>query len=158
MKILFSESQKFTQWWLWLILTGVAGIPVYGIYKQLFLGEVFGTRPISDEGLIFLAVFVAGLWALFLVMRLQTEIDRGEIRLKFVPFLKKIIPWAEVVSAEVKDYGFIGGWGIRISTKYGRAYNVTGSKGLVLTLKNGKKVLVGTQKEAELGAVVKTCI
>ncbi len=116
------------------------------------------TKPMSDEGLIFLAVFVAGLWALFLVMRLQTEIDREEIRVRFVPFFKKIIPWAEVVSAEVKDYGFIGGWGIRISTKYGRAYNVKGSKGLVLTLKNGKKVLVGTQKEAELRAVVKTCI
>jgi hypothetical protein len=50
MKIMFREEQKFTQWWLWVILIGVGIFPVFGIYKQLILGEKFGDKPMSDPG------------------------------------------------------------------------------------------------------------
>lgn len=58
MKKEFKEEQKFTQWWLWIPLIGIGLIPIYGIYKQLFLKEQFGTKPLSDLGLIlFLILF-----------------------------------------------------------------------------------------------------
>ena len=34
MKTEFKEVQKFTQWWLWLIIIGVGMLPIYGIYTQ----------------------------------------------------------------------------------------------------------------------------
>ena len=48
------------------------------------------------------------------------------------------------------DYGFIGGYGIRLWTKYGTVYNTSGKIGLAITLNNGDKFLIGTQKSDEL--------
>lgn len=51
---------------------------------------------------------------------------------------------------KVINYGFVGGWGIRLWTKYGTVYNVSGNKGLFIKLKNGKTMVIGTQKSQEL--------
>ena len=45
MKTQFTEKQKFTQWWLWLILISIGIIPIIGIYKQIILGKPFGVIP-----------------------------------------------------------------------------------------------------------------
>lgn len=153
MKIEFKEKQKFTQWWLWLILIGMVIIPVYGLYKQLLLGEPFGDNPMSDTGLIVFFFGTFGLMVLFWVMQLKTEIDNTEIRMNFIPFIKKKIEWKDVKRAEIVNYGFVG-WGIRIGTKYGTIYNTKGNKGLAIVLTDGKRLLIGTQKEVELDEVV----
>lgn len=154
MKTVFKEEQKFTQWWLWVILTGVGLIPLYGIYKQFILGEQLGNPALSDVGLFLICVHIFGLIALFLFMRLKTEIDTNEIRMSFFPFVKKRIDWSEIKSAEVIKYGFVGGWGIRFWTNYGTVYNIKGNKGLAIELLNGKKFLIGTQREGELNEIL----
>ena len=155
MKVEFKEVQKFTQWWLWLILIGIGLMPIYGIYKQLILGENFGSKPMSDFGLIIFCVLIFGFIAMFWIMRLITEIDENEIRMSFFPFTKKQVSWKEIKNIEIVNYGFVGGWGIRIGTKYGTVYNTKGNKGLAIELTNGKKFLIGTQKETELNRIVK---
>ena len=60
------------------------------------------------------------------------------------------MPWTEIKSVKLLDYGFVGGWGIRFWTKYGTVYNIRGSKGLLLEFSDGKTIVVGTQKEEEL--------
>ena len=154
MKIEFKEQQKFTQWWLWMILLGIGIIPIFGIYKQLILKEKFGDKPMSDLGIIIFSAFVFGLIALFWFIKLKTQIDHNEIRMNFYPFVKKRITWNEIKSTQIINYGFVGGWGIRLWTKYGTIYNIKGNKGLAIELTNGEKLLIGTQKELEL----KTCI
>ena len=154
MKIEFKEEQKFTQWWLWLILIGIGILPIFGIYKQLILGEKLGNKTLSDLGLIIFCVFIFGLIAMFWVMRLKTEIDQNEIRMNFFPFVKKRVNWNEIKNIEIVNYGFVGGWGIRFSTKYGTVYNTKGNEGLAIELLNGKKFLIGTQKKAELNEIV----
>ena len=154
MKIDFKEEQKFTQWWLWLILIGLGILLIFGIYKQLILGEKFGDNPMSDVGLIIFCVFIFGMIALFWFMRLKTEIDQNEIRMNFFPFEKKRINWKDVKNAKIVNYGFVGGWGIRLGTKYGTVYNMKGNKGLAIELLNGKKFVIGTQKETELNNIV----
>ena len=49
----------------------------------------------------------------------------------------------------------MGGWGIRLWTKYGTVFNIKGKKGLAIELYSGKKFLIGTQKEIELIEFVK---
>ena len=151
---IYKERQKFNQFWLWLILIGLGLIPIYGIYKQLILGEQFGNTPLSDLELIILTVFIFALIALFAIIRLDTEINENEIRVHFFPFIKRHVNWEDVKSAEEIKYRFVGGWGIRFSTKYGTVYNIKGNKGLAIKLKNGKKILIGTQKEEELKKIV----
>lgn len=150
MKTEFTEEQKFTQWWLWLILIAIGMLPVYGIYKQLIIGEDFGSKPLSNIGLIIFSVFVFCFILLFYFMRLITEIDQQEIRMRFFPFVQKSIPWSEIKDAKLVNYGFVGGWGIRLWTSYGTVYNTKGDKGLAIELLDGKKFLIGTQREADL--------
>ena len=154
MEIEFKEEQKFTQWWLWLLLIGIGTMPIVGIFKQLFLEEKFGDKAMTDFGLIISCVFIFGLIAMFWFIRLKTEIDKNEIRMNFFPFVKKQISWKEIKNAKIVNYGFVGGWGIRLWTKYGTIYNTKGNKGLAIELKNGKKFLIGTQKETELNKLV----
>jgi len=155
MKTEFKETQKFTQWWLWIILIAVGIMPIYGIYKQLILDEPFGDKPMSDLGLIVITIFIFALITMFFVLKLKTKINEHEIRMQFFPFVKKRIDWTAIKSAEVLDYGFVGGWGIRLWTKYGTVYNIKGTIGLAIELENGKKLLIGTQKEAELRNIIK---
>jgi hypothetical protein len=155
MNIVFKETQKFSQWWLWLILIGIGILPILGIYKQLIIGEKFGDKPMSDLGIIIFAVFVFSLIAMFWFVQLKTEIDQNEIRMHFFPLVKKRVNWKEIKTAEIVNYGFVGGWGIRLWTKYGTVYNIKGNIGLAIELQNGKKFLIGTQKETELNRIVK---
>lgn len=150
MKLSFKETQRFTQRWLWILLIGIALIPLYGIYKQILLGEQFGNNPLSDFGLILFLVFIVAFVGFFWIMQLTTEISEDSIRVNFFPFVDKTIKWDDIKSAQIVNYGFVGGWGIRLGTKYGTVYNTSGNKGLAIELKNGKKICVGTQKEDAL--------
>jgi len=154
MKVNFKEEQMFGQWWLWLILGALLLLPVYGLYKQVILEESFGTKPTSNLALLFMFVVILLLFGLIWWMRLRTEIDQKGIRVTFSPLDRQNILWIDVQSAKVIDYGFVGGWGIRLWTKYGTVYNTQGKIGLAIILKNGKKFLVGTQKELELKNVI----
>lgn len=150
MKTEFKEEQKFTQWWLWLILIPVGILPIFGIYKQLILGDKFGDKPMSDLELVIFTLFVFSLIGFFFIMKLKTSIDKNGIQMSFFPFVRKKVNWNEIKNTEVVNYGFVGGWGIRLWTKYGTVYNMKGNKGLAIELNNGKKFLIGTQKETEL--------
>lgn len=148
--ILFSEKQQFRSIWAFLSLV----IAVIGLGIATF--------QMITEGkslLLMLSVWVFALAVVFffILMRLETVITTTEIHVRFYPFLKKQIAWAEVEQSFVRTYKPLweyGGWGIRLSPKHGKAYNIAGNKGLQLVLKNGEKILIGTQKEGELETVI----
>lgn len=154
MDLYFQENQKFTQWWLWILLIGATLIPIFGIYKQIIVGEQFGSKPLPNFALILFLLFMLAFIGFFLMTTLSTEINEDQIKVKFIPFTDKNIKWDNIQSVEVVNYGFVGGWGIRSSNKYGTVYNTSGNKGLAIVLKNGKKLCIGTQKEEELKTVI----
>jgi len=151
--LLFKENQKFTQWWLWILLIGVACIPLYASYRQLILEIPFGSNPMSDLGLILFSIFMLAFLGFFFSLRLQTHIDDREIYIRYFPFLRKRILWSEIKSAEVVNYGFVG-YGVRYGSKYGIVYNTNGNKGLAIEMKNGKKLCIGTQKPEALEKII----
>jgi len=151
MKFEFSETQRFTQWWLWVLLAGVGCIPIYGLYKQLILNEPFGDTPMSDMGLIVFALFVFGIIGLFLLMHIQTSINEGGIEVSFVPFFKKKFNWVDIEDIQLIEHGLLSS-GIRVSLQYGTVYNVKGKHGLLITSKKGNKFMIGTQKHEKLAA------
>jgi hypothetical protein len=147
---MFQEKQRFTQWWLWAILIGISAVATFGIYQQIITGEPFGDNPMSDAGLITFAISMYSLPVLFRLIRIDTEIDNEHIKFNFVPFLKKSVAWSDVKSARVLDYGTVGGWGIKHSSKYGTVYATSGDIGLAIEMKSGSKFVIGTQNEDEL--------
>ena len=158
MKTEFKEEQKFNQWWLWLILILMGVLPIIGIYKQLILEEKLGDNPMSDISLLIFSIIMFSLVGLFLIMKLKTSIDKNGINMHFFPFIKKSVDWQQIKNVKVVNYGFVGGWGIRLWTKYGTVYNVKGDKGLEIVLKSGKKFIIGTQKETELSTIIEKMI
>lgn len=151
----FHEVQRFRQWWLWVILVFVALLPVFGLYKQLVTDEAFGSQPLSDAGLLIYAflswVFVIG----FYFIRLELTMDQMGVSMKIFPFYKRKVSWEDVDRLELVNYGFVGGYGVRITSKYGTVYNMSGREGLLITLKNGNKFCVGTQRKEELNQFLK---
>jgi hypothetical protein len=139
--ILFSESQKFRQWWLWLILVIALIAPVVGMFYD-GVGENLVTKLLLSA--IPLAILV-----LMFVMRLKTVITNHSIKIHYFPFITREWKWEDLRSARIFDYGFIGGWGIRLWTGYGTVYNVSGSKGLHFKTSN-KEYIIGTQKENQM--------
>ena len=87
---------------------------------------------------------------MILAFKIESEIDQFGVKVKSWPFADKNIKWKDIESAEVIQYGFVGGWGVRLWTKYGTVYNTGGKTGLFVKLKSGKKVLIGTRKPEEL--------
>lgn len=144
----FYEVQKFNQWWLWLLLIAIAIIPFYGIYKQVIIGEQFGDKPMSNSGLVVFAIFTIVFLLFFGLLRLETEINKYEIKFNFFPFIKRKIKWEDVKNVKLINYGFVG-YGVRLS-KFGKVYNTGGKMGLLIELNKGKSFVIGTQKESQL--------
>lgn len=154
MKTLFIEKQKFTQWWLWGGLIALFVASLFAFYKQIIVHEPLGDNP-APNSLIYTSLIIFFLLvALFYTIELRTNINKDFIQVQFFPFVKKDIKWHEIETVKVVNYGFVGGWGIRLWTKYGTVYNIKGKIGLAIELKNGKKLLIGTQKETELKAFI----
>ena len=158
--ILFSETQKFKQWWIWVLLLSINLIFLYGIYKQVILGQQFGDNPGSNAMLISTTVVTFLVTILFANIHLDTIIKEDGIYVRFFPvhIKYKYISWESISKSYVRKYNAIleyGGWGLRIGLfGKGRAFNIEGNKGLQLELDNGKKLLLGTQKADELTDVL----
>src|SRR5690606_34724483 len=150
----FTEKQRFTQWWIWMIIVTISSIALAGFVQQIILKKPFGDKPMSNTEVIVFVLFMAVFFCLFTIMKLITVIDRSGIKMHFVPFVKKEVKWEDVKSLSVVNYGFVGGWGIRFGSSYGTIYNVKGKMGLAIELTNGKKFLIGTQKPEEIQNVV----
>ncbi len=91
---------------------------------------------------------------LALSLKLVTEIHTGGIRVYFAPLgiPSKQFDWSEIDRLYPRTYRPIveyGGWGIRWGQS-GAAYNLRGTQGLQLELKNGKRFLIGTQDPDKL--------
>ena len=146
----FYEKQRFNQWYLWVIIVVATILPSVLILSKIKFEPPFIRVIQSDLPLILLAITLILPTILFAVLHMSTTIDQERISMHYFPLFKKHYLWTDVSSAEVLNYGFVGGWGIRPGTRYGMVYNVAGNRGLWLTFKSGKKVLLGTQKEEEL--------
>lgn len=145
----FTETQRFSQWWLWILIGGITALIGYGFVQQVLLGTPFGDKPMSDIGLTIFTTVMIGFLIFFASMRLRTRIDGEGIQMRYTPFIKRKYKWSEIQSVEVLQYGFVG-YGIRYGSKHGIVYNVNGNKGLAIKLKSGKQFVIGTQRPEEL--------
>ena len=160
----FREVQRFRQKWLWPFLAAVPlsliGIFGYGMIQQLVLGRPWGDRPLSDTALAVIGPLMIllgiGLTLLFFKMKLLTEVREDGMHINFVPLARRTVLFANIISCEVRTYNPIreyGGWGARFGPA-GKAYNVSGNRGVQLKLSNGERLLIGSQRPEELAQAV----
>ena len=154
---IFKEEQRFTQTWLIVIIVISLIVPLAIILKEI--DKSSASEIIISIGTIILA---SGLIFLF---KLSTRIDEKGIHYKFFPFhLKfKTVVWNDIENAYIRTYDAIseyGGWGIRGGALWykakGKAINISGNIGIQLELKDGKKLLIGTNKKEQAQDVLST--
>jgi len=166
-KVYFKEVQKYSQSvQIWILIAAfiASQIPfVIGMCQQLVLGKPWGDQPMSDNNLIFtfiiIFVLMGGLVILFARVKLQVTIDEQGIRYRF-PFYvvrEKVISSEQIDRYEIRTYRPLieyGGWGYKVGThrklrsirKWGSAMTIKGKTGVQLYLKDGSKLLIGTQR------------
>lgn len=86
---LFRERQRFTQWWIWLIVLGGAGVVWWVLVAALADAE-----PFADAGwAAWLAWAAAGVVSplLFGVLSLDVEVRADAFLIRFAPFVRQLI-------------------------------------------------------------------
>jgi len=157
-QILFTEVQKFRQWWLWILLILAILPPIGMLIYQLVTGRPISNTSLFTSDILFLglSLFISAplLWCVYAI-KLFTVIDTDTISYGFRFFGKKLneIALADVEEMEVVPYKSYS-TGMHFSYTYGKVYNASRGMGLFVTQYGGSKVLIGTQKPDELKAAV----
>lgn len=159
-KILFSEKQRGSRKKL-LVLLPLVAICAFILMGSWFLrinynGNALDIDRFSNLNFIVFGILIFAILLLVIVMNsismLKTRIYQDHIEINFSPLRRKLkkIKSDDIVSFKIRNYRPFreyGGYGIKEKRKYGRAYTISGNVGLQLYFKNGKRLLIGTQKK-----------
>jgi hypothetical protein len=105
---------------------------------------------LSHSPLAALATMILTALIGFTFSSMTVEIDAREVRWWFAPrIIRGRIDRKDVVSAQPVSSGWWRGWGIRY-VQGGWLFNVSGLQAVELRLRNGRRVLIGTDRPKEM--------
>ena len=160
--LIFREVQAFgsSLRYLLVILTAVS-VVIFAIalWETITNPKTTNTFVPTLLSIIAMAIPIA-VTILFFILKMETEVRSDGLYVRFYPMHIRFRKFtgqdlAEHYSRTYKPIREYGGWGIKCSfIGKGKAYNVSGNKGVQLVLTNGKKLLIGSQKTDELVAAI----
>jgi len=160
--LIFREVQTFGSWLRWLLVVLMAvSVVIFAIalWETITNPKTTNTFVPTLLSIIATAIPIA-VTILFFILKLETEVRADGLYVRFYPMhirFKKFTgqDLAEFYSRTYRPILEYGGWGIRCSfTGKGKAYNVSGNKGVQFVLTNSKKLLIGSQKPDDLAAAI----
>lgn len=159
--IIFREEQKFSLWLSWVVYLSMGvsvAITIFALQKDLSGQSSSEAWEIFLAGLVGIGVPLI-ITAMFLFLKMETEVRPDGLYVRYLPFhihFKRFGPedLSEYYARQYKPIREYGGWGIRCSFRNGKAYNVSGNRGVQLVLSSGKKLLIGSQRADELAAAI----
>lgn len=169
-EVMFLEVQKQRQVWLWVFLAVsllATVITHVVLVKKTGLTAMLEQNPVGTViGIIFGPLALLAVLILMYYSKLITEVRSEGIYIRYVPFHRSYrrFLFSDIQSWEPRTYspiGEYGGWGIRWGCRGGidnLAYNVSGNQGVQLVLKNGRRILVGSQKPQELALAIESAV
>lgn len=159
-KTIFYEKQHngLTRLLLTLSIAIVVMLVLFGswIIKINYNGNPFELDSITTYNLVVMAVLILILSTVVIIhhsfSNLITKINDKGLTVTYFSIRKKQlkIEVKEILSYKLRKYNpyrEYWGYGVRENWMRGKAYIINGRKGLHIQLKNGKCVLIGTQKE-----------
>lgn len=155
---MFREVQRWRNvWWVMALVFGLAALQWWTFFVQIIRGVPVGNNPGSDTLVVIIwLIFGIGFPAFFLWLHMVVEVIPGAVIIRYRPFANRRIPAGQIIRVEPLTYRpmreFAGwgirGWGGRI------AYNVSGNTGVELTLVDGRRVLIGSQRPDEMAGAI----
>ncbi len=154
-KISFSEKQKISQWWVWVIISGINLIFLFGFTSQIVLGYPLGKKPIDNTILVLLTIMVAFFFFLLTTCSLKTRITSERVYVKYFPFhwffksyKRDSINKIRIIKHD--PHREFGGWGLRTGFfRKKMVFSISGKYGILLEFKDGTKIIIGTKKPNE---------
>ncbi|GGH00726.1 hypothetical protein GCM10011416_19240 [Polaribacter pacificus] len=155
----FKEEQRFSQSWLIALIIISTIVPLIIVIKK-YLDKNISVETSEFIGTIGLML---ALTSFIFFCKLKTRIDEKGVYYQFVPFhfSLKLISWNQIQTAQIRKYDAIteyGGWGLKSVALWnrsrGKSITVSGNIGIQLVLKDGKKILIGTQNEQDARRVL----
>jgi len=157
---IFKEQQRFQQWWLWVLVLGCTVLAWWAFIQQILADRPFGQNPAPDWAVVLLWIVIGfDLPFFFGILKLVVEVRSGQVFIHFRPLSRRTIPTSDILSVEVRRYNALveyGGWGIKGWSRRKMAYNVRGDRGVDLTLRDGRRILIGSQRPEELAAAIES--
>ena len=157
----FHEEQTFRQRHARLALATPPAAIVFIALRQLAWHRPWETPPISSGDLLYLSVLLVAVYIRLVTVRLVTDLWATEISVGLSGlWQKRKISLDQVHAAKVVEYDAardFGGYGFR-SGAGGRAYIAGGNRGVELELRDGRKVLIGSQRPADLAKQIAACL
>jgi len=145
----YTEVQRVDSIWPLAILT----------ITLVFNWFLYFVQGYQDMDLFYGSMFsIAIICTFFALVRLDTKINNESVRYKLFPFHWKWrnINWRDIEKSEIRTYKPLkeyGGWGLQFG-KSGNACTIKGNEGLQIYIKNGKKILIGTNNATALEEVL----
>jgi len=145
-KIFYTETQNMQRIWLWVI--GLDLIICGSILMVVSYNNETNIFYMLPAIILMLAAFAFVLW-IFLCSRLIITIDSEGIHYSYPVFKPK---WKKILKDDIKIYTIqnydaifdYGGWGVKKSKKKGMCITIQGDTGILLVMKNGEQILIGT--------------
>jgi hypothetical protein len=147
----FSEVQSFRENPIALVAILVAFAACGGVLAPLcWSGNTTAVALIP-------AVTLLAAAALLGFGELRVHVRDDGLYLRLFPLTRQHrFAWETLAHCEARTYRPIleyGGWGVR-GGRGGRAYNVSGNRGVQLELRDGRRLLIGSRRANELAAAI----
>jgi hypothetical protein len=155
---LYHEEQRFRQWWVWVLVFAPAALAWWPFMQQIIGGKPVGQNPAPDWVVWVLWLLIGlALPLLFGRIRLTVEVTAEQVLIRYRPFSHREVALADIQEVQARQYNAVkeyGGWGVKGWSKDKMAYNVSGDWGAELTLKDGRRIMLGSQRAEELAAAI----
>jgi len=92
---LYQEKQRFTKWWMWLIILLPLEIALNAFYLHFSLGISLGNKPLTDGGIIAFLLFGIAFAYFFRINELRTTLTEEGIRVHFYPYTSQNVSWGK---------------------------------------------------------------
>jgi Family of unknown function (DUF6141) len=166
-KLIFYEIQKFEHLSVWYVFIGLSFLVTilftYGMWKQFIWNEPFGFFPVNNFYLTLISIlsigFMFSILALFWLSKLEIQVRNTGLYIKYFPFhfMHRKISLKDLKKVKAKKYDPFkehGGMGIR-HKKNKIIYCIKGKSGILIEYREGKSVILGSQKPEELVQAIK---
>ncbi len=162
-EIKYEEIQNIKAVWIWIIVI-ITAVGVWTVFMaQIILKFDMGGKPIPTVPLFF-AWIVSGMFVPYALgsFKLIIQVRRKGIYVSFPPLRSSfvIISYQNIEKCYTREYDAkkeYGGTGI-MKGESGLSYSMSGKMGVQIELKDGRKILLGSQKPDELGKAIEEMV
>ncbi|MFC1687073.1 hypothetical protein ACFL0L_00655 [Patescibacteria group bacterium] len=158
MDFVFSEKQYIRIWWI-RILVGIIALGMWvGFVIQIFFHIPFGNNPAPDWAMYPMTLLIGAVFPWFFFnTHLKIQVSGKQLNMRYFPFVNKVYTHVDIAQATPTTFRPIrehGGWGIKYSINGVWIYTAYGNAGVEILFRDGKKIIIGSQRPDELASAV----